>query len=276
MIDVKNKIDTIRKLLNEGDHHQIRYAALECRLALEKICYERLRLAHKYIPLEKVREWQPPMLLKFLVREVEPSLLGGARISISRTPIEKIGELSREDYEAIDYVELGEQAFLNIAKISKLYYKIGSHLHVSMPSMTPEKGDKFFETAKRHVQEVVDELSTISKGSIEFFSPTKVIKFECICGEEILRTEHALQNATVVRCLKPKCRISYAPQQNDHGYELCRRVASIVCPHCDETTKQELADLEHLTIKAHHATNCPSCGGGIKLSPNFEVSKHVG
>jgi hypothetical protein len=85
MIDIGKKIAIIQNLVGEGSESHIRYAALECRLAIEEICYERLRLAHKYIPIDKIRTWQPPKLLKFLFEEVEPSLLGVKTEHIGRT-----------------------------------------------------------------------------------------------------------------------------------------------------------------------------------------------
>ncbi|MBN8848758.1 MAG: hypothetical protein J0I73_11770 [Sphingomonas sp.] len=49
MIDLSDSIATIRAQLEEGSPRNLTYAALECRLALERICYERLRAMHDYI-----------------------------------------------------------------------------------------------------------------------------------------------------------------------------------------------------------------------------------
>lgn len=274
MIDIAKKIAIIQKLVGEGSENHIRYAALECRLAIEEICYERLRLAHKYIPLDKIRSWQPPKLLKFLFEEVEPSLLGGSKISISTEPTDSLKELKREDFEAMEWVELGEQATLNLRKISELYYKISKHLHAIMPTGDSSTVKASEDQVRRHVLEVVDELTILSKAKVEFFFPTKVVSFDCLCGESISRTEHSLNAAKVVSCVSSKCRITYVPQLNDDGYELLRRVATIDCPHCGHKTLQEFSDVERLSIGTVHATKCPSCGGGIKMSPGFTVSAH--
>jgi len=274
MIDLKRKICKITTLLESEDPHQLRYAALECRLAIEEICYERLRLAHKYIPIEKIRSWQPPKLLRFLFEEVEPSLLGGSKLSISKEPTDGLKELSREDYEGMEWVELGEQSTLNLKTISTLYYKISRHLHAEMPTEETPEVSAVEPKMSKHVTEVVDELKILSKGKIEFFLPTKIIHFDCHCGENISRTEHSLKGAKIVSCLSSTCNITYAPRFNDDGYELMRRVATIRCPHCDHGILQEFADVEHLSIGAVHATKCPSCSGGLKMSPGFTVSKY--
>ena len=232
MIDLSKKIEAIQKLAAEGSETDILYAALECRFALEEICYERLRLAHKYIPLHKIRSWQPPKLLKFLFEEVEPSLRGGSKLSISAEPTDGLKELRREDYEAMEWIELGEQATLNLQKISELYYKVSKHLHAHFPaddsiSVRASKTD-----VRRHVFEVVGELAVISKRKIEFFFPSNIVSFDCFCGEIISRTEHSLNTAKVVSCVSSKCNINYAPQLTHDGYELLRRLVKIDCPHC--------------------------------------------
>lgn len=274
MLDIECRVGIIQELLDKDNKRHVRYAALECRFALEEICYERLRLAHKYIPLEKVRDWQPPKLLKFLCQEVEPSLLDGTKISVSKTPIDIIKELSSEDYEALEYVELGTRSLLDTGTISKLYYKISKHLHAEMLSHMSDEADNGFDTLKRHVKEVIDELTNLSVGTIQFFLPTKVSRFHCLCGSEICRTVHSLQYSKVIQCLKRNCNITYVPHKTDQGYELHRRVVTIKCPHCDFDIKQEFADIEKLSIFNEHSTGCPKCSGKIKMSPVFSVIKY--
>jgi hypothetical protein len=273
MIDIANKLKIIQQLVLEGGESQLRYAALECRFAIEEICYVRLRTAHPYIPIEKIKSWQPPKLLKFLFEEVEPSLLGGSKLSISTKPIDGLKELQREDYEAMEWVEIGEQSLLDLPKISKLYYKISKHLHAIMPTSDETAVNNGKDEIGRHVQEVVEQLEVISKGKIEFFLPSKVVSFDCICGEHISRTEHSLNTAKVVSCINSACNITYAPKVTDVGYELKRRVATISCPHCNYKNLQEFTDVEKLSIGHVHATICPNCKSGFKITPGFTVLK---
>lgn len=263
----------IELLLDTDDVQQLRYAALECRLAIEEICYARLRLAHAYLPFQKIRTWQAAKLLKFLFQEVEPALQGGATFSISREPVEKIGELSREEYEALEFVDLGSQAKLSIKNIKKLYYKISKHLHAGFPPETPSPRDVNLEEIKQDIQAAVDEISTISQGTLEFFMPAVVVRFQCVCGEEIARTEYSLRNSHVVRCQGSQCEVSYFPTETESGFELCRRIASVDCPHCNHKIMQEHSTLEKLSIFNEYETECPNCKGGIKMTPKFEVNR---
>jgi hypothetical protein len=80
----------------------------------------------------------------------------------------------------------GEQATLSLRKISELYYKISKHLHAKMPAGDSSTVNASADEVRRHVIEVVDELTVLSKGKIEFFFPSKVVSFDCICGENIM------------------------------------------------------------------------------------------
>ena len=49
MINLKPIIETVDGLLAQGTAQGATYAALECRLAIEKICYDRLKVARLHL-----------------------------------------------------------------------------------------------------------------------------------------------------------------------------------------------------------------------------------
>jgi hypothetical protein len=59
MIDVQKIISTVEALLADGTPQSITYAALECRLAIEKVCYDRLKVVHDYISPHDLRRYRP-------------------------------------------------------------------------------------------------------------------------------------------------------------------------------------------------------------------------
>lgn len=71
MIKLKPTISQIQKLLKENTEASVTYAALECRLAIERICYERLRLAHDYISHDDLTKWQPSGIVRTLIQELD-------------------------------------------------------------------------------------------------------------------------------------------------------------------------------------------------------------
>ena len=74
MLNLDPAISKIEELLKENSEARIIYAALECRLAIERICYERLRLAHDYISHDDLKKWQPRDIVKILIQAVEEQL----------------------------------------------------------------------------------------------------------------------------------------------------------------------------------------------------------
>ena len=69
MINYASIIERIQALLAEGTEQSITYAALEARLALEKVCYDRLRQAHDYISHAQLRRWQPRDVINTLMSD---------------------------------------------------------------------------------------------------------------------------------------------------------------------------------------------------------------
>ncbi|MCV0386160.1 MAG: hypothetical protein K5821_06970 [Nitrobacter sp.] len=71
IIDLHDVIDTIKRHLADGSDRALTYAALECRLAIERICYDRLARAHDYLSHKEVRRWQPHHVIKLLEDDVD-------------------------------------------------------------------------------------------------------------------------------------------------------------------------------------------------------------
>jgi len=84
LIDLTPSISTIEKFLDENTQASLTYAALECRLAIERICYERLRIAHDYISHDDLKKWQPQDIVKTLIQEVDGGAAETRTISISK------------------------------------------------------------------------------------------------------------------------------------------------------------------------------------------------
>lgn len=68
MINLEPSISQIEVLMAENTEASLTYAALECRLAIERICYERLRLAHDYISNDDLKRWQPRDIVNILIQ----------------------------------------------------------------------------------------------------------------------------------------------------------------------------------------------------------------
>jgi hypothetical protein len=69
MLDIKKRISVIEDLVAEGTVQSLTFAALECRLTIELICYDRLRVCHGYISLADLKRWTPAQVVKQIAEE---------------------------------------------------------------------------------------------------------------------------------------------------------------------------------------------------------------
>lgn len=122
-------IARIRALLDENTEASVTYAALEARLALEKVCYDRLRQRHDYISHDQLRRWQPGAIINTLMKDVDEHVGQTLTISIGKNPAE--AGVKPEDEE---YVPIGTQVGFDVKRIAKMWNALAKlALHVRLP-----------------------------------------------------------------------------------------------------------------------------------------------
>src|SRR5262245_42333641 len=60
-------VSAARRLLDSGDAGLLPYAALELRMAMEAITYDKLRAHAHRLPSDVLDKWQPPQAMKALL-----------------------------------------------------------------------------------------------------------------------------------------------------------------------------------------------------------------
>ena len=87
MLTLGPTIERIKALLAENTEASSTYAALEARLALERVCYDKLLHRYDYIShYELVRKWQPGALINTLMNEVDPYVAQTLTLQIGKSP----------------------------------------------------------------------------------------------------------------------------------------------------------------------------------------------
>ena len=115
--------DRIRAHLAAGEESSLTYAALEVRLALERVCYERLRTSHDYISTDDLRRWRPNYVVQTLMEMVDPKIASEWTLSMGSEP----GDNPER------YVEIGTQKGFDPKTIGLLWQAMSSFLHLSRP-----------------------------------------------------------------------------------------------------------------------------------------------
>ncbi|WP_340250846.1 hypothetical protein [Sulfitobacter pontiacus] len=268
MLNLDPAISKIEELLKEGTEATITYAALECRLAIERICYERLRLAHDYISHDDLKKWQPRDIVKILIQEVDSSAAETFTVSISTsvTP-EGTTDLTLADYQAMDYSPIGTQVGFNPNKLGRLWNALANlALHISLPINKADNlrhyGDK--EAVSKKVSEALAEIKRISEGTLMFTGLGEEVSFSCECGSTNKRRLELLSDGQIVSCVKADCGESYRFAKSDLLFE--RRTFEIVCQICD--TRHHIAKkrVQKLRTDQPALFFCEGCGDTIQLS----------
>lgn len=270
MIDIKKRIATIEALLAEGSAPSVTYAAMECRLTIEIICYERFLHSQEYISTSDLKNWQPKAVVKQVSEEANELIDKGFELHISTTPVQKGAEpQTKEDYEALKYVKVGQQVGFKISKMGSLWNALSRvALHVDYSKGKDDLsvyGDVGAIKAK-----VSEALAGFRK-----FEPNTLIgggfgtnyNFSCdTCGAQIKRKAALLKDAQVIGCITPTCDESYAIHRNGDEITYSRRTSVIKCIGCSRVVEFPTRRAESLRYGDTLVIDCPMCNAKTNVS----------
>ncbi|WP_419796871.1 MAG: hypothetical protein ACNI26_08430 [Terasakiella sp.] len=262
MINLKTSISAIEELLQKNTNASLTYAALECRLAIERICYERLRLNHDYISHDDLKKWQPQDIVRTLIQEVDANTAETFTLSISKEPLADTSKSpTLEEYQATEFVSIGTQIGFNPKKLGKFWNALAKlALHISLPvnknDSVTHYGD--IEKIRMKVIEVLHEIKQIDKGTLMISGIGEQVSFECICKSKNQRRLELLKNGQVISCINPECNETYTYNSNDKSFE--RRTIDVICQNCDNKTDIPKKIIERLRTEQSLRFNCEFCG----------------
>lgn len=238
MLDIPKRIKIINSLVEQDTEQSLTYAALECRLTLEYLCYERFKLYFSYLSENDLKNWQPKHIIKQISDEIYGNVSEGCSVSISAQNNNGRQPETAEEFESLKYTPLGTQSELNFNKLHKLWNGLSSvALHIPVPSIS--SGDLNIyghkENIKKKVYAVTSFLSGMKGNLLMGGSFGKEYVFNCFtCDTKIKRPVKNLQHQTVVSCINPKCQESYILQKDKTDeFEVIRRVIKFSCAGCE-------------------------------------------
>lgn len=268
MINLEFSILQIEELLKQNTHSSLTYAALECRLAIEQICYERLRLSHDYISHDDLKKWQPRDIVNTLIQEVDSHAAETLTISIS-TESRPHGSSppTLEEYQEMEFVPIGTQVGFDPKKLGMLWNALANlALHVTIPISKEHEVCRYGDAKKikAKVEEALDEVKRIGKGSLNSSGLGQEISFDCDCGSKNKRRLELLKHGQVISCINPSCNESYEFDKEDRSFT--KRVFEIKCKLCDAHNYLPKKALEKMPINQSVSIDCHGCGEDICIS----------
>lgn len=273
MIDIAQRIDVIKALLQEGTDASLTYAALESRLTIEQVCYERLKMSYGHISYDDLAKWQPRHVVMQVVEEANELAGSGFVLSMSRGAVLNNSTLTREKLEEQKYIQIGEQASLNLPKLGKLWNALSRvALHAQLPEKQSEDVRPYGhrEAIMRQVKSTLEELEKLKSGTLISSGMGMNYYFPCVsCGLEIRRVMKLLKHDQVVNCVNPKCKESYKIHKEGEKVFHARRAVSVKCEKCEGQIAFAQRLVDDLKQGEELNVHCDACGymSLIKLMP---------
>lgn len=279
MLDVKRRIQIISALLEQGTPESATYAALECRLAIEYLCYERMQMALELASYADMGGWQPGKVVKAVEELVDEHIAGSFTLSIASEPkLLPDQDLTLEERTKLDYHLLGTQAPLDLKKLTRLWNALAnSALHVQVPKLRTDQlsihGDVSRTTEK--VQQCLMEFRKIGYGTLlsNGFGPE--VSIACVgCGHPVRRRVERLTDKQTVSCVNPDCAESYTVEkvaEDECTFE--RRLVIFDCVDCGIANHLPLRQVEKMRVSEVTEVACSVCKVIYKIGARLQIAK---
>ena len=239
-------VQRARRLLEADGDAELRYAALELRLAIESIVYEKLRLYAPRLPAAVLDKWQPPQAMKALV-QLEPRASREFRLRIAEEPAVGV--------PGTDWHYLGEHRMFEPGWLRTNYTKLGSFLHAASPkhSAASLNGDpaKLRSTMLPILQEIERVMASQIDGTL-----ATVIEFQCAaCDRPVFCNEEGARETGRATCLDASCAAEHHAKFGDDGsVTFYLDATEFECVSCKHPTP-----IENRKLAVGYEFNCEAC-----------------
>ncbi|WKD48218.1 hypothetical protein [Microbulbifer spongiae] len=252
----KTYLKSAEKELSTGDDSRLKFAALELRMTLEALTYERAQLYKKELTEKQIKIWQPRKLLTTLI-DIDPFVDSSPTISFG---------IEGEDGSPPEEMKLlGKETVISLKDIKNYYDRLSSYLHTPTIEQGMLKENSSPQRIRYRCEEIVSIMKDVVSSPIFNVDLRDKASLNCYeCGSEIVRTIPPSSNELQVKCLQENCLASYIvkklPDRQAHWEPM---YDELPCsnPNCDE---------KQLTWKREFALgvnwNCKKCRGHNRVS----------
>lgn len=265
MLDIDKRIKVIESLLLENTVESLTYAALEGRLTIEYLCYERFKLSYSYISAEDLKNWQPKHVVQQISEEINENINKGFTLSISTEPLSGKLPTNKEEFESVNYTPIGNQSAINLNKLHSFWHGLSNvALHIPVPTIDSGDiriyGDR--EIIKKKIEKLLVYLSTLKEGNLLMGgSIGKQFSFNCLACETLIKKPVKLLTAPIIaNCINPKCNESYLiePIENSE-HEITRCIIKFLCLGCKKDLEIPSNVFKHLKFQQQLNICCGEC-----------------
>lgn len=247
----RNALASAQSELSSGEDQRLKYAALELRMAIESVTYDRALAYKSEFPPHEYETWQPKKVMSVLL-EIDSTADSDSTLSfgVEPSPGQK-PEIMRL---------LGNEIVFNLKVIKKHYDALGSYLHAPSLKQTLSGPGPDYGKMRKRCEEIAGVLKKVLASPV--FNSTFGIfsSFDCYeCKVRIRRRMPRDRNSLEIDCFN--CLASYTlTRESDDQVRMDPHHQKIVCANtgCDHLTillRREVVDGNTWTCKKCRGRN---------------------
>ncbi|WP_287916934.1 hypothetical protein [Comamonas sp.] len=230
---------------------RLAYAALELRMSIEAITYDRAQAYIEELPPEEYNTWKPKRLLEVLI-EIDPRAAMSARFSLCKETKD-----GTPDPEA-GWLDLGEERVFGLKEIRESYNRLGSYLHY--PTIKQLKsGGHNFEKLRASCVEIAAKLEHVLAAKLFNANFKCLVNFECEeCSFKVRKRFQPHDLKLEATCFTEGCKAIYKLERDtkDQDFIVRRKVHWIECTTQDCTHSVRVP---HENVQEGNGWVCPQC-----------------
>ena len=160
-----------------GDNDRLRYAALELRLAMEALTYDRALAYLDELPPSEYETWQPSKLMAVLI-DISPT--------VDRDSSLRIGREEEYGVAAPAMTLLGSETVLNMATLKRHYHALGSYLHTQSLKQRRSGKPLDFDQMRSRCEKIAEAIRKVLSSSVFNITLGSFSTLTCMeCGKPI-------------------------------------------------------------------------------------------
>ncbi|MBA6287596.1 hypothetical protein [Colwellia sp. MB3u-4] len=240
--------------LNNTDEHRIKYAALELRMTLESIIFDRAKLYKEELSELEFNQWQPKNLLQTLL-DIDPIA--------DKSEGFRMGEQETIGKPAKLITDLGVDRRLTLKEVKNYYNKLGNFLHTN--TLEQIQANKYAPPAKMKLRctELISILDEVLNSPIYNTRMKHTTRTQCVkCDKKIVRAIPDDFFNLEVKC--PNCDAEYLITNGNNGFVTWTpQRKDVPCASNECSTISKFFNVELVTGTEWH---CSGCGKRNRLS----------
>lgn len=241
--------------LRSSNNQRLKYAALELRMAMEAITYDRALAYGNEFPPSEYETWQPKKVLMVLL-EIDASSDMNNSISV--------GLQNESNGIPETMIFLGEEKVFNLRMLKNNYDALSSYLHIISMKQSRKGKSHDFSKLKKRCEEIYAQLDQALKSSIFNSTLGNFSSLACMeCNNPIRkRIPSIFVNPILVKCFN--CRSTYTLTNSEQGEVIWHlNQQAIKCGNPDCQKERKLLDYE---VTVGRGWFCSDCNGKNTIS----------